>query len=198
MGLFLAAAGVLALEILLTRVFSVVMWYHFASLAIAVAMFGLAVGGLLPLLLRRKEAGSAAGGGDGGISRAASGWLCASSCLFALGPYAVLLLFARHPLWASRLLSAFHQPYYEPFRGAGAAARTLPDTLQVGLLLLLFSLPFVGAGAVFSAAFSRKGKEGRTYLAVMGGSAAGVLAYLLAMRAGSGPAAFPFVASDVP
>ncbi len=185
MGVFLAAAGVLAFEVLLTRVFSVVMWYHFASMAIAVAMFGLSVGGLLPYLVRR----------DGDLPAGLAVRLSAFSLACAAAPYAVLLLFARHPLWAGRILSVFHQPYFEPFQ---AAARTGPpagDTVQIGLLLLLFALPFVGAGAIFAMAFSRRGAEGRTYLAVMGGSAAGVLAYLAAMQAGSGPAAFLFLSS---
>ncbi|MGE5188763.1 MAG: hypothetical protein ACM3NF_01765 [Gemmatimonadota bacterium] len=184
-GLFLAAAGVLAFEVLLTRVFSVLMWYHFASMAIAIAMFGLSVGGLLPYLLRRR----------GEWPPFARAWLCGASLVFAAAPYAVLLAFARYPLWAGRLLAVFHQPYFEPFRTAGGRVPPAGDAVQIGLLLILFSLPFVGAGAVFAMAFSERGREGKTYLAVMGGSAAGVVAYLAAMQGGSGPAAFPFVAS---
>jgi len=191
-ALFLAAAGVLALEILLTRVFSVVTWYHFASMAIAVAMFGLSAGGLLPYLLQR---GDSRQDGFGGVSPRLGMTLAGASALFTIVPYGVLLLFARYPLWASRILSIFHQPFYEPFQSAAAQLSPASDTLQVGALLLLFSLPFVGAGAVFALAFSERGREGKTYLSVMGGSAAGVAAYLAAMRAGSGPAAFLFVAA---
>ncbi len=43
---FLMAASVLATEIILTRVFSVLMWYHFAFLAICVCLFGMGVGSL--------------------------------------------------------------------------------------------------------------------------------------------------------
>ncbi len=185
MGIFLAAAGVLAFEVLLTRVFSVVMWYHFASMAIAVAMFGLSVGGLLPYLLRRER----------DLSPSLAARLSVFSLACSAAPYAVLLAFARYPLWAGRILSVFHQPYFEPFRAAARTGAPASDTVQIALLLLLFSLPFAGAGAIFAMAFSRRGKEGETYLAVMGGSAAGVLAYLAAMRAGSGPAAFLFLSS---
>ena len=38
-------------EILLTRIFSVTMWYHFAFMAISIAMFGMTVGALLVFLL---------------------------------------------------------------------------------------------------------------------------------------------------
>lgn len=198
MGVFLAAAGTLAFEVLLTRVFSVVMWYPFASMAIAVAMFGLAVGGLLPYLLRGRVWNGGREVGPwrlDGASRAVPAGLAAVSLVTSLIPYGILLAFARYPLWGGRLLSLFHQPYFEPFRTAGGSPPPPGDALQIGILLLLFSLPFVGAGAIFALAFSRRGKEGRSYLEVMGGSAAGVLAYLLAMRSGSGPAAFLFLAS---
>ena len=40
-------------EIVLTRIFSVTMWYHFAFVAISVALFGLTVGALLVYLFPR-------------------------------------------------------------------------------------------------------------------------------------------------
>jgi len=52
-GLFLVTLATLMEEILLTRIFSVTMWYHFVFLAISVAMFGLTVGGLLVYLAPR-------------------------------------------------------------------------------------------------------------------------------------------------
>lgn len=45
-GLFLVALAIIAFEILLTRIFSVSMWYHFAFMAVSVAMFGMTVGAL--------------------------------------------------------------------------------------------------------------------------------------------------------
>jgi hypothetical protein len=194
--LFLAAAAVLAFEVLLTRVFSVVMWYHFASMAIAVTMFGLSAGGLLPFFPALRRGGPAEGGAaEGLLSPRARLLLLASSAAFSLVPYGVLLWLSHSPLEGAKLLSVFHQPYFEPFRTSGGAALRGSEGFRIALLLLLFALPFVGAGALFAEAFSREGKEGRTYLLVMGGSAAGVLAYLLFLRSGSGPAAFLFVAA---
>ena len=46
-GLSLVACAVLTTEIVLTRVFSVVMWYHFAFLAISMALFGMGLGGVV-------------------------------------------------------------------------------------------------------------------------------------------------------
>ncbi len=45
-GLFLVTLSTLMYEIALTRIFSVSMWYHFAFVAISVALFGMTVGAL--------------------------------------------------------------------------------------------------------------------------------------------------------
>ena len=50
-GLFLITLSTLMYEIVLTRIFSVTMWYHFAFVAISVALFGLTAGALLVHLL---------------------------------------------------------------------------------------------------------------------------------------------------
>ncbi len=50
-GLFLVSLTTLLYEVLLTRIFSVIMWYHFAFMAISVAMFGMTAGALLVYLL---------------------------------------------------------------------------------------------------------------------------------------------------
>jgi len=57
-GLFMVTLATLMEEILLTRIFSVTMWYHFVFLAISVAMFGLTVGGLLVYLAPRYFTGA--------------------------------------------------------------------------------------------------------------------------------------------
>ncbi len=49
-GLFLTSMAVLSLELLLTRVFSVTMWYHFAFMAVSVALLGLAAGAVAVFL----------------------------------------------------------------------------------------------------------------------------------------------------
>jgi len=53
LGLLLVASGTLMLEILLTRIFSVILWYHFAFVAVSVAMFGMTVGALIVYLRPR-------------------------------------------------------------------------------------------------------------------------------------------------
>src|SRR5256884_7369437 len=50
LALFLVALATVMFEVLLTRVFSLTMWYHFAFMAISIAMFGMTVGALLVFL----------------------------------------------------------------------------------------------------------------------------------------------------
>ncbi|CAN5391802.1 hypothetical protein BH09SUM1_BH09SUM1_30030 [soil metagenome] len=46
-GLFFLTLSTLMFQVLLTRIFSVTMWYHFAFMAISIAMFGMTVGALI-------------------------------------------------------------------------------------------------------------------------------------------------------
>lgn len=46
-GVLITSLSLLTLEVALTRIFSVLLWYHFAFLAISLALFGLAGGALL-------------------------------------------------------------------------------------------------------------------------------------------------------
>ena len=50
-GLFLVTLATLMYEVLLTRIFSVTMWYHYGFMAISVALFGTTAGALLVYLL---------------------------------------------------------------------------------------------------------------------------------------------------
>src|SRR3989442_4506882 len=54
-GLFLTTLSLLQLELFLTRIFSVTMWYHFAFMAISLAMFGLAAGAVLVEVMRKRD-----------------------------------------------------------------------------------------------------------------------------------------------
>lgn len=52
-GIFLTSMGALALEIVLTRIFSVTLWYHFAFLAVSLALMGSATAGVVLYFLPR-------------------------------------------------------------------------------------------------------------------------------------------------
>src|SRR2546427_1095072 len=55
-GLFLTTLSLLQFELFLTRIFSVTMWYHFAFMAISLAMFGLAADAIFVELMKKREA----------------------------------------------------------------------------------------------------------------------------------------------
>ncbi len=57
-GLFMVSLATLMFEILLTRIFSVTMWYHFAFMAISLAMLGMTVGAVW-VYVRAPDAGPA-------------------------------------------------------------------------------------------------------------------------------------------
>src|SRR5258706_6854883 len=52
LGVGLTSATLLMTELALTRIFSVVMYYHFAFLAISIALFGLSASGVFAYLAR--------------------------------------------------------------------------------------------------------------------------------------------------
>jgi hypothetical protein len=54
LGIFLIALSTLMYEILLTRIFSVTMGYHFAFMAVSLAMFGMTVGAIIVYVLPHK------------------------------------------------------------------------------------------------------------------------------------------------
>ncbi len=47
LGVFLTSLSAIVFEISLTKIFSVTLWYHFAYLAVSLALFGLGTGGLM-------------------------------------------------------------------------------------------------------------------------------------------------------
>src|SRR6202161_1644590 len=57
-GLALTSFAALLLELALTRLFSVVLFYHFAFLAISIALLGLGAGGVCAYLLKTRLAGT--------------------------------------------------------------------------------------------------------------------------------------------
>src|SRR3954462_4525275 len=55
LGVALTTLATLILELSLTRIFSVVFYYHFAFLAISVALFGLGVGGVFSYVIADRK-----------------------------------------------------------------------------------------------------------------------------------------------
>jgi hypothetical protein len=150
----LATAAVVGLQVLLPRLFSVVLWYHLGFFTVSVAMLGLAAGSAL--VARRVARGAAPGGGLP-LPRLAA--------LAALAIPATLALALRLPVAPTALLDS-----------PGAAALLL-------LAALLLGLPFVLLGCVICAALdAARERPGALYAATFAGGAAGALVSLAAME----------------
>ncbi|MEO6463721.1 MAG: hypothetical protein ABIP29_11660, partial [Candidatus Eisenbacteria bacterium] len=167
LGLALVSAALLVTEIALTRVLSVVMWYHFAFLALSVALFGLAAGGLAVHLLPR-------------FFRAerllAQAW-AAALALAVLAPGAFLLL-GDNP--AYRHLTSVWRP----------DAFTVIDALALALLYAAGALPFLAGGLVGALLFRhRGGAAGQLYFADLLGAGIGCLLAIPALDQAGGPGA---------
>ncbi len=177
-GLFVLSAGVLGYELLLMRVFSVLMWYHFASLAIALALLGLGAGGVLAGFLPwlRNDPWPALGAAAFGLG--------------ALGFLGFLAAVRADPDLARTTLAPFHQPFYQPFAQAGAARPGWGLAVRLAGLAVLAGLPFIGAGVSTAGVLARHGcRLHRVYAAAVLGSAAGAAGTPLVLTAVSAPAA---------
>ena len=169
--IFLVSLSVLLYELTLTRLFSVLMWYHFASLSIAAALLGFALGGVMvhirpSIVSEERFPGSLAP------------WTMAAG-LSTVIPFLLLWAARIKPGILFPLLSFFHQPYYQPFRQAPPG----PDKvviLSMGILYLVITVPFTAAGVVLAGLFMRVARErvARLYAADLAGAAFGCLLFV--------------------
>ena len=82
-GLALTSFSALLLELALTRLFSVILFYHFAFLAISIALLGLGAGGVFAYLLKSRL--SAVG------TRKLAAWLCMANTFVVFVMLEILL-----------------------------------------------------------------------------------------------------------
>lgn len=140
-GLLLTTLSTLAYQLLLTRIFSVTMWYHYTFMAISVTMFGMTVGAILVYLLPRAFAAAAA----------ARRMALAASCFAVL----IVVSFAIHvripffnpeaPLSQLWLLILNYALLSLPFIASGACV-TIALTRFPGQVGKLYAADLVGAG----------------------------------------------------
>ena len=195
-SIFLVGLSVVLFELTLTRIFSVIMWYHFASLSIAVAMFGFAAGGILvhlrPGLVSKDN-----------FPASLVPWLCIFGGTAAL-PFGALYIIRGSPSILFPLLSFFHQPYYQPFRQTPQG----PDAAVIWsmiVLYLLITVPFIAAGVTLAGLFLRSPSTifGILYGADLAGAAAGCLILVPGLEALGAPSlllavsAFALVAASL-
>lgn len=142
----LLSACVLAYEVLLTRLFSIVLWHHFAYMIISAAMLGYGASGTVLALLKEKIA-----------PRFGAAYVMTAAALAVLMPVAFLLA---------------QQVPFNPLELFWD--NTQPAKLLAAYLLMM--LPFFCGGLGIGLVFSRFGKDaGRIYACDIFGAAAGSL-----------------------
>ncbi len=154
-GVFLTSLSTLTLEVVLTRLFSVTMWYHFAFLAISLALMGSAVAGVVlyffPAVAKPEQARR---------------WIGLAALGLALSVPLTFLLYLNIPFQVNirRLSLSFNQ------------------VLWLALIYLDLTIPFFLSGLVLSLALSAWSEQaGRIYWADLSGAALGCLFSILAL-----------------
>lgn len=174
--MFCLCMATLMYELILTRIFSVLMWYHFASMAISLALFGMGVAAL-SVYLR-----------PGWFPEQRVPFLAARfAALFGMSValfFAIFVLFRLQPQFGFKVLAFFHQPFYQPFQ-QGFYDRGLPAELLIGLggLYLITALPFFFSGLTVTLLLSRYlGGINRLYCWDLLGAGAGCLLIIGALQ----------------
>lgn len=187
-GIFLTAASALALEIAMTRIFSVSLWYQFGFMIISTALLGFGASGTW-LAVRRS---AATGNLHGRLAR--------SAFLFSLSVLVTFALMTRIPLDPLKPLLP---------ETANPTAATVELVIYLLLYYALIVLPFFFAGLTLGTAFSARAREiGNLYFADLIGAGAGCLLVVAALyalpgqgvvalaAAGAGLAALAFTAGQ--
>jgi hypothetical protein len=133
----LTTAATLLLELALTRIFSVVFYYHFAFLAISTALFGLGVGGVLSYVVS---------GWKGPLFRKV-GWLSLTNAALAL--VSVLVVLTRGADITTFDLALIYFTNSLPFIGAGIiVSLVINETIERVDKVYFFDLLGAAAGCL--------------------------------------------------
>jgi len=166
LGLFLVCLAVLVLEIGLTRILSVTVWYHFSFAAVSLALLGMSAGAVLVYVRRARWLPP---------GRPAGGPLAAAAALFALATAVAITLYLQ----------------FDP-RGGVAEGVTLVRLLPA----LLFVPPFLLGGIVVSLVLTAWPRDvGRLYCWDLVGAGLGGVLVVLALDVLSGPTVVLWVAA---
>jgi spermidine synthase len=149
-ALALVSAGALSYEILLTRLFSIIQWHHFAYMTISLAMLGYGVSGTLLTLLRES------------LLPRYDIWFSASAAAFGVCAVGAFLLAQQLPFNPLEIFWDARQPLY------------------LLLLYLLLAVPFIFAASCIGLTFARHGAAAhRVYSFDLLGAASGCLLIVL-------------------
>lgn len=153
LGVGLIAMAVLANEIVLTRIFSVTLWYHFAFLVISLALLGSGASGVWIFLLPKTFGGEAA--------PRRLPWLALG---YALTTLAAFLIYQEIPLTVDGLREGLDTS----------------EGLWLFLVYTILTIPFIFAGATIALALKHyQAQAGRMYFADLVGASLGCLLSVL-------------------
>jgi hypothetical protein len=157
-GVFLVSMGALALEVVLTRIFSVTMWYHFAFLAISMALMGSAVAGVVlyffPALTQPDNA---------------QRWIGRAAALLAVAVPIIFLIYLQVP--------------FRPVLMNRSEGFSLLQLGYLALIYILLSIPFFLSGTIIALSLAAWSREaGRVYWADLTGAAIGCLVSVAALQ----------------
>lgn len=163
-GLFTITLATLMYETLLTRIFSVTMWYHFAFMAVSVALFGMTLGAVLVYLFPR-----------------------------TFTPERALQYMARSALgFAVTLLLSFLTHLVIPFSAPMILGQPLSftDVYTLVLTYALLAIPFTCSGICVCLAMTKFPRQvSRLYAADLAGAALGCIALIGVLKLTDGPTA---------
>ncbi len=146
------SAAILAYEVLLTRLFAIVQWHHFAFMAISIALLGFGVSGAALALWRQA------------VEPRIDTVFSACAVAFAVASPVAFFLAQRVPFNALELVWAPAQ------------------LLNLGAIYLTLAIPFTAGAACIGVAFLRReDPAGRVYFWNLLGSAAGALGVVFAL-----------------
>ena len=166
LGLFIVSLAILEYEIILTRIFSVTMWYHFAFMAISIAMFGMTVGAILVYILPEYFS-----------TEKVKYHLAISSLLFSVS---VVFSFLIH----LRIAYIF-----------GTPNRPIAWLCFIIFTYLITAIPFVFGGICTCLALTKFPKYvGKLYAVNLAGAAVGCLSLIFILKITDGPTAVFLVA----
>jgi hypothetical protein len=136
-GIALTTLAALVLELSLTRIFSVVFYYHFAFLAISIALFGLGAGGVFSYVVARWK----------GDFYTKLGGLAAATSLLVIVSLALLLTRSGEPDYGTLALVYFSSAL--PFLATGAiVSMLLAETIERVSRVYFYDLAGAAAGCL--------------------------------------------------
>ncbi len=169
-GIFFISAALLALEICLTRIFAVMIWFHFSFLALGIVMLGFAFAGIVLVLFQKIEKTRAT------AAIAGLGFALASGLGVALMICQSMIFDHFYKLKAIHYFLVLSTPVY-----------MIPLFLFALLMVVVFTSGFTCAGVAVAVMFAGRPRDvGRLYFAnLVGGGLGSLLILPLLARVGA-------------